>query len=146
MGLFLGLITLSTTGVPLFSFRFLLAILVLSAVIASNNTMGVFVTTAWQGFLALFTLSFLIMKTIPNPLSAKPDALRRMGDGRSGIGQSEAGSLKREEGRPKDSSQLSEVGGLASSIPQTASAEQPEAAQEKHERPKRFVYGENRPK
>jgi len=36
----------------------------------------------------------------------------------------------------------SEVGGLASSIPQTASAEQPEAAQERHERPKRFVYGQ----
>ncbi len=142
MGLFLGLITLTTTGVPLFSFRFLLAILVLSAIVGSNNTMGVFVTTAWQGFLALFSLSLVIMKTIPNPLYAKPGALRKMGDGKSDMGQNLTGSLKREEGRPKDSSQLSEVRGLASSIPQTPSAAQPEAGQERHERPKRFVYGQ----
>jgi hypothetical protein len=142
MGLFLGLASLMTTGVPLFSFRFLMAILILSAVISSNNTMGVFVTTAWQGFLALASLSLVIMKAIPNPLYAKPEALRRMGDGRSDMGQNVAGSIKREAGRPKDSSQLSEVGGLASSIPQTPSAAQPEAGQERHERPKRFVYGQ----
>jgi len=142
MGLFLGVASLMTTGVPLFSFRFLMAILVLSAIVGSNNTMGVFVTTAWQGFLALFTLSLVIMKTIPNPLFAKPEALRKMEDGRSDMGQNLTGSLKREEGRPKDSSQLSEVRGLASSIPQTPSAAQPEAGQERHERPKRFVYGQ----
>ena len=155
MGLFLGLTSLMTTGVPLFSFRFLMAILVLSAIVGSNNTMGVFVTTAWQGFLALFTLSFLIMKTIPNPLYAKPGGLRKMGDGRSDIGQNVAGSLKREEGKKaedrrweigdretEDRGLRTEDGGLASSIPQTTSGAQPKARQERHERPKRFVYGQ----
>jgi hypothetical protein len=144
MGLFLGLITLSTTGVTLFSFRFLLAILVLSAVIASNNTMGVFVTTAWQGFLALFTLSFLIMKTIPNPLYAKPGALRKMGDhslstleagplrgGRSDMGVSAAGNVKQEVEKKEKAEGENRNAETAPVI---------------HQRPKRFVYGENRPK
>jgi hypothetical protein len=155
MGLFLGLTTLMTTGVPLFSFRFLMAILILSAVISSNNTMGVFVTTAWQGFLALFSLSLVIMKTIPNPLYAKPEALRKMGDGRSDMGRKVAGSLKREEGEKVDDRRWeignretedrglrTEDGGLASFSPQTPSAARPEAGQERHERPKRFVYGQ----
>ena len=150
MGLFLGLTTLMTTGVPLFSFRFLMAILILSAVISSNNTMGVFVTTTWQGFLALFTLSLVIMKTIPNPLYAKPGALRKMGDGRSEMGRNEAGREVEDRrweigGRETEDRGLrTEGGGLASSIPQTPSAAQPEAGQERHERPRRFIYGEKK--
>jgi len=105
MGLFLGFVTLSTTGVPLFSFRFLMAILVLSAVVGSNNTMGVYVTTAWQGFLALLTLSLLIMKTIPNPLYAKPVASPKMGDGPTSL----QASRTREELR-RVGSEGSEVG------------------------------------
>jgi hypothetical protein len=125
MGLFLGLVSLMTTGVPLFSFRFLMSVLVLSAVISSNNTMGVFVTTTWQGFLALLTLSLVIMRTIPNPLYAKPEALRKMGDGRSDIG-----------------GQDSVVGGQGAVVdghPSSISENLPTCTQ-KHERPKRFVY------
>ena len=125
MGLFLGLTTLMTTGVPLFSFRFLMAVLVLSAIVGSNNTMGVFVTTTWQGFLALFSLSLVIMQTIPNPLYAKPGALREMG------AQSE-----RERERECDPTTLQ-----ASPTREELRRVESESAAVRHERPKRFVYG-----
>lgn len=102
MGLFLGLISLMTTGVPLFSFRFLMAVLVLSAIVGSNNTMGVFVTTAWQGFLALFTLGLVIMKTIPNPLFVSPVLTKDSGGSeinKREIPKTEIASAKHE--RPK---------------------------------------------
>jgi hypothetical protein len=127
MGLFLGLIGLMTTGVPLFSFRFLMAVLVLSAVIGSNNTMGVFVTTTWQGFLALLTLSLVIMRTIPNPLYAKPVASLKMG-----VGISELSSHTMAEGKRGQV----EVSGHPPA--------QVEAAPVRHERPKRFTYGEKK--
>ena len=135
MGLFLGLISLMTTGVPLFSFRFLMSILVLSAVVSSNNTMGVFVTTTWQGFLALFSLSLVIMRTTPNPLYAKPVASRKMGDGRS-------------EMRDVDKRQGTEVGGQGSVVGDHPSSisENPSTVQKTHERPKRFVYGDKNKK
>ena len=143
MGLVLGLTSLLTTGVPLFSFRFLMAILVLSAVVSSNNTMGVFVTTTWQGFLALLTLSILIMKTIPNPLYAKPVASPKMGDGRSPQPQRAGGwatatpsEIERAEG---SGGQGSVVSGPPSSI-----SENPSSDLVRHERPKRFVYGEKK--
>ena len=122
MGLFLGLISLMTTGVPLFSFRYLMAILVLSAIVGSNNTMGVFVTTAWQGFLALCTLSLVCMQSIPNPMCAKPEALRKAGDGVSEDmgGNSEASSSM--SGPPLKN----------------------ETTLVRHERPTRFVYGQKR--
>jgi hypothetical protein len=121
MGLFLGSISLMTTGVPLFSFRFLMAVLVLSAIVGSNNTMGVFITTAWQGFLALLTLSLVIMKTIPNPLFVSPGLKR---DTKSpefaGIHKWQGGREEKAEGENRKA----------------------EAMTMQHERPKRFVYGE----
>ena len=127
MGLFMGLTSLMTTGVPLFSFRFLMAILVLSAIVGSNNTMGVFVTTVWQGFLALFTMSLVIMKTIPNPLYAKPEALPK-----AGVGRSEVDSHTMAEGKR---GQVEVSGHIAA---------QAEAAPVRHERPKRFTYGKKK--
>jgi len=170
MGLFLGFITLSTTGVPLLSFRFLLAILILAALISSNNTMGVYVTTAWQGFLALLTLSLLIMKTIPNPLYAKPVALRKMGDGRSPQPQRAGGwatATPSEIERAEGSSGRVAEGGRSPSTQGLGGREAPvagptslqtsptreelrrvedEAAPAKHGRPQRFIYkkGEKR--
>ena len=145
MGLFLGLVTLGTTGVPLFSFRFLFGILVLSAVVSSNNTMGVFVTTSWQGFLALTTLAFTIMKKGPNPLYAKRDALQKKGDGKLDIGYgiSDIGERETEdrglsaEGVPA-SLQASPPREVLRRVENEA---EPEAASEKHARPTRFVYG-----
>jgi hypothetical protein len=138
MGLFLGMTSLLTTGVPLFSFRFLMAILVLSAVVSSNNTMGVFVTTTWQGFLALLTLSILIMKTIPNPLYAKPDGLA---GGRKGQGAGNAAGY---------GLQATGDGGVGPTSLQASKAREElrrvedEAVPQKHERPRRFVYGKQK--
>jgi len=137
MGLFLGLVSLMTTGVPLFSFRFLMAILVLSAIVGSNNPMGVFVTTTWQGFLALFSLSFIIMKKIPNPLYAKPDRLA--GGGRGQGAEKAAGYGLQATGEGGSGGRGSVVGGHPSTI-----SESPSTVQQKHERPTRFVYGEKK--
>ena len=126
MGLFLGLTTLMTTGVPLFSFRFLMAVLVLSAIVGSNNTMGVFVTTTWQGFLALASMSLVIMQTIPNPLYVRAGAGREMG------AQSER---ERERECERDPTSLQ-----ASPTREDLRRFESEAAQLRHERPQRFVY------
>ena len=117
MGLFLGLTTLMTTGVPLFSFRFLMAVLVLSAIVGSNNTMGVFATTIWQGFLALFSLSLVIMRSIPNPLFVSP-------------------GLKRDSKDPEFAGRVDskDVGYGISDMGQNEPV--------KHERPRRFIYGQ----
>jgi len=151
MGLFLGLVSLMTTGVPLFSFRFLMAILVLSAIVGSNNTMGVFVTTTWQGFLALFSLSFIIMKKTPNPLYAKPVASPKMGDGRSPQPQRAGGwatatpsEIERAEGSSGRGSVVSPTSLQASQTREELRRVEDEAVPQKHERPKRFVYGEGK--
>ncbi|NCW27166.1 MAG: hypothetical protein EBV83_02525 [Verrucomicrobia bacterium] len=135
MGLFLGLVTLGTTGVPLFSFRFLLGILVLSAVISSNNTMGVFMTSSWQGFLALTTLAFIIMRKGPNPLYANPEKMA--GGGREGA-QDEG--LRLGLSGAEDGEQRAEAG----SERHTGVSHQLEEKPERHQRPTRFVYGEGR--
>jgi len=148
MGLFLGLITLGTTGVPLFSFRFLLGIIVLSAVVGSNNTMGVFVTTSWQGFLALVTMAYTIMKKTDNVLYVKPGAGRRMGEGRLDIGYGKSGI-----GERKTEDRGLRTGGGPTSLQASPTREElgrveneaePEAAPAKHERPTRFVYGKKK--
>jgi hypothetical protein len=142
MGLFLGLITLATTGVPLFSFRFLLGTLVLSAVVSSNNTMGVFVTTSWQGFLALVTMAYTIMKKTDNVLYVKPGmGARKMGDGISDIGDRETEDRGlRTEGGPT-SLQASPT---REELRRVENEAEPEAASEKHARPTRYVYGKGK--
>ena len=131
LGLFFGWVGGLSQGVPLLSFRFLLAVAVLSGTLASNNTGGVFVTTIWQSFLALATFSLLLMRTVPNPLFVKAGAGRKMG----------VGSWKMGDGETENRGQRTEDSGLPSSNSGSSSAEQPEAAQVRHERPKRFVYG-----
>jgi len=129
MGFVIGGITTLGNGTPLLSYRFLLAVLVLSGLIGSTNTMGVMVTVIWQSFLALTAVSFVLMKKIPNPLYVKPVASSEMGDGRSDIG-----GQKREAG-----GQITEVGGPPASI-----SENPSSDSVRHERPTRFVYGEKK--
>jgi len=142
MGLFLGLITLGTTGVPLFSFRFLLGILVLSAVVASNNTMGVFVTTSWQGFLALVTMAYTIMKKTDNVLYVKPGmGVRKMGDGRLDIGEWATEDGEQRTGGGPTSLQASPT---REELRRVENEAEPEAAPAKHERPTRFVYGKKK--
>jgi len=68
IGVFLGWVGRISMGVPLMSFRFFFAILVLNTYLATNNTMGVFITTLWQGSIGMILLSFIMMKKLPNPL------------------------------------------------------------------------------
>jgi len=129
LGLFFGWVGGLSQGVPLLSFRFLLAVAVLSGTLGSNNTGGVFVTTIWQSFLALTTLNILLMKTMPNPLYTKPKA------GRKGERiEDRGGRIEGEE----VSSRKSVVGSHPSAISDLPSVGQ--VAPVRHERPKRFVY------
>ena len=150
LGLFLGWVTRQSTGVPIFSLRFFFAILVLNTVLATNNTLGVFVTTLWQGTIALLALAFLFMKKLPNPLfvssgqtrelkrpdfveGGKREAGREVEDRRWEKG--DRGGMKEEQGTE---------GRLPSSNSENPSAAKPEAEPVRHERPKRFVYGEGK--
>ena len=125
LGLFYGWIGRISIGVPLLSFRFLLAVVALSGTLGSNNTAGVFVTTMWQSFLALMTLNLFLMKTRPNPLYAKADSPGKAGVFQERRGDSEFGSR-----------------GPVAGVP--PSPGQPETAPVWHERPTRFVYGQKR--
>jgi hypothetical protein len=175
LGLFLGWVTRQSTGVPIFSLRFFFAILVLNTLLGTNNTLGVFVTTLWQGTIALLALAFLFMKKLPNPLfvssgqnrelkrpdfveGGKREAGREVEDRRWEIGPLKPApahpskSLREIEGKrfragiedreTEDREPRTEDSGLPSSISQTSSAAQPEAAPVRHERPTRFVYGQ----
>ena len=86
VGIFLGMVGRMSTGVPLMSLRFFFAILVLNTFLGTNNTMGVFITTLWQGSIGLIILSVVMMKKMPNPLYAKPEASQKMRDGKSEMG------------------------------------------------------------
>jgi hypothetical protein len=67
-GFFMGWVTRLTIHVPMLSFGFLFGVQVIAAVVASWNTAGVFVTTAWQSFLALCGLSLFLMSKQDNPV------------------------------------------------------------------------------
>ena len=134
LGFFLGWVTRLTTHVPMLSFGFLYGVQVISACISSFNTAGVYVTTLWQSFLALAALSVVLMKkqnsavysfyaarlqqkrkALEKNLSDEPDLLP--------------------EGSPTASQQA---------VPPDSSCKTNIAAPEKHERPRRFIYGEKK--
>ena len=118
LGFFYGWVAIVSNGVPLLSFRFLFAVSVLTGTLASNNTAGVFVTTIWQGFLALCTLSLLAMRTLPNPLYVTPGGPRAIG----ARGPNPGGAGPETEKTNADIEQ----------------------SQVRHERPTRFVYGKKK--
>ena len=121
MGLLLGFTAVATGGVPLLSFRFLFSILLLNTFLGAYNTAGVFVTTLWQGTIGLAGLSILMMKKMPNPLfvsSGQNRELKRPDFVESGNWKAGRGQKAKSENRNA------------------------ETAPARHERPKRFVYGE----
>jgi hypothetical protein len=79
------------------------------------------------------------MKTIPNPLYAKPVASRKMGDGRSDIGRQEIEVDHSPSTQWLGGREAPVAGGHPSSISQTPSTDRVQ-----HERPKRFVYGQEK--
>jgi hypothetical protein len=68
MGFFLGWATRLTIHVPMLSFGFLFGVLIIGTLGGSWNTMGVYITSTWQSFLALAGLSFLLMGKQGNPV------------------------------------------------------------------------------
>jgi hypothetical protein len=66
LGGFLGIVARMTSGFSIFSSRALLAIMILSVVIQTENTAGVFITTMFQTAVALALFSFLFMEILPH--------------------------------------------------------------------------------
>jgi hypothetical protein len=147
IGVFLGWVGRISMGVPLMSFRFFFAILVLNTYLATNNTMGVFITTLWQGSIGMILLSFIMMKKLPNPLFVssgqnrefkRPDLVE--GKKREAGREVEDRRWEKEDSETEDRGLRTEGGGPPSSISQAPSAAKSEAEPVRHERPTRFVY------
>jgi len=163
VGYFLGWVTRLTIHVPMLSFGFMFGVLVIGTTISSWNTMGVFVTSTWQSFLALAALSLVLMSKENNPVwkyyAVKlAEKLRRKSDPKlrktlqevEGVLKGEAREVEAVAGSvsTEDGGQRAVVGGQGSVVsghPSTIS-ENPSAVPKKHERPTRFVYGEKKGK
>ncbi len=149
MGFFLGMVTKMTINVPMLSFGFLFGVLVIGTSISSWNTMGVFVTSTWQSFLALVALSFVMMGRLENPVwkyyamklaeklklkgrDPKLEVILKDVDAVAGPVSSEDGG-QMAEGGPTS---------LQTSPPREELRRvEEETRPVRHERPKRFVYG-----
>jgi hypothetical protein len=66
LGYFLGFIGVYSHGFSIFSFRILLAIMVLSVSIQTENTAGVYISTLFQTSIALSVFCFVFMKKLPH--------------------------------------------------------------------------------
>jgi hypothetical protein len=68
LGAFYGAMARLTAGVPMTSLRFVLGLLVLAAATRAD-TMGVFVTTQFQGMAGLSLAALFLMRSQPNPFA-----------------------------------------------------------------------------
>ena len=125
LAIFYSLITRLTVGVPMTSLRFVLGLLIMAAA-TKADTMGVFVTTQFQGVLGVSVAAMVLMKRQRNPFAAgggaenaergKAETLKGSGERRAEVGgrRSEVGSRKSEVGDQKSGLKLT------SSRPKTA--------------------------
>jgi hypothetical protein len=81
LAFFFSVFTKLSTGVPMTSLRFVLGLLVMAASTRAD-TMGVFVTTQFQGMVGVALASLLMMKRQPNPF-ATTDSSATTGAGKS---------------------------------------------------------------
>jgi hypothetical protein len=140
LGTAIGYATRLSTGVPVMSFRFLFATLFLTSYLNSNNTLGVFVTTLWQGFIGLCGLSFIMMKQMPNPFFVL-DKVKWEKKGKGAKENIEEGRKESEQG-VGDIDQAAGCGlqAVKSEGEKTIETENPM----RHDRPTRFVYGKKK--
>lgn len=136
MGFFLGWVTRLTIHVPMLSFGFMFGVLVIGTLVSGWNTMGVFITSLWQSFLALAGLSLVLMSKENNPvwkyyalklkekLRFKPNAKlqKTLQEVESILNKDE---LREVEGAGEENRSPAEI--LTTPVP--------------HERPKRYIYG-----
>jgi len=69
LALFYGYVTRLTVGVPMTTFRFVIGLLVMAAA-TKADTMGVFITTQFQGIMGVAVASLFLMKRRENPFAA----------------------------------------------------------------------------
>lgn len=134
LGAVVGTVTYFGCGVPILSYRFLLAVLVLSGLFASNNTVGVMLTTIWQSFLALTVVALVMMKKLPNPLWMRMQWASFQQDRRTR-------GVRRNSPEPAPT-----PAPLAVEPAEVPSRLAPEhsPSPERHARPERFIYGKTK--
>ena len=146
VGFFIGIITRLTIHVPMLSFGFLFGVQSIEVLISSFNTAGVFVTSMWQAFLALVVLSFFLMHKANNPVwkyyaLKLVEKLKFKSDAKTKKALEEA--LQNEESA--EELRIGDSGSGDSSKGEREKRKEKTAAV-MHERPIRFVYGENKAK
>ena len=171
IGFFLGWATRLTIHVPMLSFGFMFGVLIIGTAISSFNTMGVYVTSTWQSFLALAALSLVLMSKENNPvwkyyaqklaekLRLRPDPkLTKTLDEVSSVLKKEDQSrdigygisdIERDSGVKGLREEKKEEAGLGLGIspnPQSPIPDPAATAAVRHERPTRFVYGDKKGK
>ena len=139
LGLAIGWVTRWSTGVPVMSFRFLFAVLFLNSYLSANNTLGVFVTTLWQGTIGLWGISWLMMSQMPNPFFVLEKLKWESKKGKKTGGGEQAGV----SGGVAGSGEL-RIEGHEPSVSQSQSAVSGERVEVQHERPTRYVYGKKK--
>jgi hypothetical protein len=165
MGFFLGWVTRMTIHVPMLSFGFMFGVLVIGTVVSSWNTMGVFVTSLWQSFLALAALSMVLMSKENNPVwkyyaMKLAEKLRLKPDPKLAKTLAEVNAVLREEEQAavaeegdsgvqgsRDQGGVAGAGSLVAGGSPSSNSGLPsanEAAPVRNDRPKRFVYGEKK--
>jgi hypothetical protein len=167
IGFFLGWATRLTIHVPMLSFGFMFGVLIIGTAISSFNTMGVYVTSTWQSFLALAALSLVLMSKENNPvwkyyavklaeklrLRPDPKLAKTLDEVSSVLAQDERekdigyriSDIERDSGVKGLREEKKEEAGLALGIspnPQSPIPDPAATAAVRHERPTRFVYGQ----
>lgn len=72
LALFYGFFTNLTVGVPMTSLRFVLGLLIMAAA-TSADTMGIFITTQFQGIAGVSVASFFLMRWQANPFAVQTE-------------------------------------------------------------------------
>jgi hypothetical protein len=82
LAVYYSLMTRLTVGVPMTSLRFVLGLLALAAATA-QDTMGIFITSQFQGMVGVSLASFFLMRRQPNPFAAEGggEGIRHTGEG-----------------------------------------------------------------
>jgi hypothetical protein len=76
LALFYGWITNLSVGVPMTSLRFVLGLLIMGAA-TKADTMGVFITSQFQGIVGVSLAAMLLMRRQPNPFAAESGETER---------------------------------------------------------------------
>jgi len=103
LGLFYSVVTRLGVGVPMTSLRFVAGLLVMSAA-TSADTMGIFVTSQFQGIVGLSLASLLLMRSQRNPFADGEfgtwDVTQRSAGSTHAVGQMTGASSPGEDGSP----------------------------------------------